>query len=156
MINSSKEAGDWDIDLSLSCSIIISSFKKFMKSEISLPALFQMPWISCFSIDSLISEDLSAVSFGGKTSEIIVNFMRRTLRVSITLLKNVSLASMSNADRKGRKEISLISIAFHKIEGKSLLFVPHVDKMHALTTSWMLKVDVVGTNPVDLNVLIIV
>ena len=61
---------------------------------------------------------------------------------------------MSNADRKGWKEISLISIAFHKIEGKSLLFVPHVDKIQALTTSWILKVDAVGTNPVDLNVLI--
>ena len=125
-----------------------------MKSEISLPALFQMPWISCFSIDSLISEDLSAVSFGGKTFAIIVNFMRRTLKVSIDLLKKVSLASMSNADRKGRKEISLISIAFHKIEGKSLLFVPHVDKIQALTTSLIFKADVVGTNPVDLKVLI--
>ena len=61
---------------------------------------------------------------------------------------------MSNADRKGREEISLISIAFHKIEGKSLLFVPHVDNMQALTTEWILKVDVVGTNPVDLKVLI--
>jgi hypothetical protein len=80
--------------------------------------------------------------------------MRRTLRVSITLLKNVSLASMSNADRKGRKEISLISIAFHKIEGKSLLFVPHVAKIQALTTSLIFKADAVGTNPVDLKVLI--
>ena len=61
---------------------------------------------------------------------------------------------MSNADRKGRKEISLISIAFHKIEGKSLLFVPHVDKIQALTTLLIFKADVVGTNPVDLKVLI--